>query len=44
MQPKQQADDEIQEDQLPNFLVNALIGAFSMSLGENVEITYLVRL
>ena len=38
MQPNQQADDEIHEDQLLNFLVNTLAGAFSLSLGENAEI------
>jgi len=35
---KQQADDEIHEDQLLNFLVNTLTGAFSLTLGENAEI------
>lgn len=34
----QQADDEIHEDQLLNFLVNTLTGAFSLSLGENAAI------
>ena len=34
----QQADSEIHEDQLLNFLVNALTGAFGMSLGENADI------
>ena len=38
MQPNQQADDEIHEDQLLSFLVNTLAGAFSFSLGENAEI------
>ena len=38
MQPSQQADDEIHEDQLLNFLVNTLTGAFSLTLGENAEI------
>ncbi|WP_318570982.1 ISH3 family transposase [Salinigranum marinum] len=34
----QQADDEIHEDQLLNFLVNILTEAFSVELGENAEI------
>ncbi|MFC7074302.1 ISH3 family transposase [Halovenus rubra] len=34
----QQADGEIHEDQLLNFLVNALTGAFGVSLAENAEI------
>jgi hypothetical protein len=34
----QQADGEIHEDQLLNFLVNTLTGAFSLNLGENAEI------
>ena len=34
----QQADSEIHEDQLLNFLVNALTGAFGVSLGENADI------
>jgi len=34
---QQQADDEIHEDQILNFLVNALTGAFGLSLGENAE-------
>ena len=34
----QQADGEIHEDQLLNFLVNTLTGAFGMSLAENAEI------
>ena len=38
MPPKQQADGEIHEDQLLNFLVNTLAGTFSLSLGENAEI------
>ena len=38
MQLNQQADDEIHEDQLLNFLVNTLAGAFSLNLGENAEI------
>ena len=38
MTPKHQADDEIHEDQLLNFLVNTLTGAFSLNLGENAEI------
>ena len=33
-----QADDEIHEDQLLNFLVNVLTGAFTLDLGENAEI------
>ncbi|MBS3761501.1 MAG: ISH3 family transposase [Halodesulfurarchaeum sp.] len=38
--PKQpdQADDEIHEDQLLNFLVNTLTGAFGLSLGENADL------
>jgi hypothetical protein len=36
--PKQQAADEIHEDQILDFLVNTLTGAFSLSLGENAEI------
>jgi hypothetical protein len=35
---KQQADGEIHEDQLLNFLVNVLTGAFDLDLGENAEI------
>ena len=38
MTTKQQADDEIHEDQLLNFLVNALTGAFSLNLDKNAEI------
>ena len=38
MQPNQQANDEIHEDQLLKFLVNTLAGAFSLSLGENAAI------
>ncbi|WP_256684140.1 ISH3 family transposase [Halococcus qingdaonensis] len=38
MTTKQQADDEIHEDQLLNFLVNTLTGTFSLTLGENAEI------
>jgi len=34
----QQADSTIHEDQLLNFLVNTLTGAFGMTLGENAEI------
>jgi hypothetical protein len=34
----QQADNEIHEDQLLNFLVNVLTGAFDLNLGENAEI------
>ena len=33
-----QADDEIHEDHLLNFLVNALTSAFCLELGENAEI------
>jgi hypothetical protein len=33
-----QADSEIHEDQLLNFLVNALTGAFGISIAENGEI------
>lgn len=38
--PKQpdQADDEIHENQLLNFLVNALTGTFGLNLGANAEI------
>jgi hypothetical protein len=36
---KQQADDEIHEDQLLNYLVNTLTGAFSLNLGENAGST-----
>lgn len=35
----QQIDGEIHKDQLLCFLVNTLTGAFSLSLGENAEIT-----
>lgn len=35
---QQQADSEIHEDQLLNFLVNVLTGAFMLDLGENAEI------
>ena len=38
MTTKQQADDEIHEEQLLNFLVNTLTDAFSLNLGENAEI------
>ena len=38
MQPNQQADDEIHEAQLLDFLVNTLTGAFSLTLGENAKI------
>jgi len=34
----QQADGEIHEDQLLNFLVSALTGAFGVSLAENADI------
>ncbi len=34
----EQADSEIYEDQLLNFLVNVLTGAFTLDLGENAEI------
>jgi hypothetical protein len=34
----QQADGEIHEDQLLNFLVNTLTGAFGLTLGENADI------
>jgi hypothetical protein len=34
----QQADDEIHEKQLLNFLVNTLTGAFSLNLGENADL------
>jgi len=33
-----QADGEIHEEQLLNFLVNVLTGAFTLNLGENAEI------
>ena len=39
MTPNQQAADEIHEDQLLNFLVNTLTGVFSLTLGENAEIS-----
>ena len=39
MPPKQQADDEIHENQLLNFLVNTLTGTFSLTLGGNAEIS-----
>ena len=38
MPDSQQADDEIHEDQLLNFLVNTLTGAFSLNSGENADI------
>ena len=38
MTPKQQADGQIHEDQLLNFLVNTLTGAFTLNLGENADI------
>ncbi len=38
MHDPEQADGEIHEDQLLNFLVNTLTGAFSLNLGENAEI------
>ena len=38
MTTKQQVDDEINEDQIRNFLVNTFTGAFSFTLGENAEI------
>ncbi len=34
---QQQADSEIHEDQLLNFLVNVLTVAFTLDLGENAE-------
>jgi len=37
-QQNQQADGEIHEDQLLNFLVNTLTGAFGLTLGENAEL------
>ena len=37
-QKQQQADGEVHEDQLLNFLVNALTGAFGVSLAENADI------
>lgn len=33
-----QADNEIHEDQLLNFLVNTLTGAFSLNFGENADL------
>ncbi len=33
----EQADSEIHEDHLLNFLVNVLTGAFTLDLGENAE-------
>ena len=33
----QQADGEIHEDQLLNFLVNALNGSFGVSFGDNAD-------
>ncbi|WP_142860910.1 ISH3 family transposase [Salinigranum halophilum] len=38
MHTTSQADDQIHEDQLLNFLVNILTDAFSVELGENAEI------
>lgn len=38
MYKPKQADDEIHEDHLLNFLVNTLTGAFALNLGENAEI------
>ena len=38
MHTTSQADDQIHEDQLLNFLVNILTEAFSVELGENAEI------
>ncbi|MFB6174259.1 MAG: ISH3 family transposase, partial [Halobacteriales archaeon] len=38
MSKHEQADGEIHEDQLLNFLVNALTGAFGVSLGENADL------
>jgi hypothetical protein len=35
---QQQADNEIHEDQLLNFLVNALTRAFGISIAENGDI------
>ena len=38
MHKPKQADGEIHEDQLLNFLVNTLTGAFSLNLDQNAEI------
>ncbi|EMA06142.1 ISH3 family transposase [Haloarcula marismortui] len=38
MSKHKQADSELHEDQLLNFLVNALTGAFGISLGENADL------
>ena len=38
MTKPKQADDEIHEDQLLNFLVNTLTGAFSLDIGENADL------
>lgn len=38
MPTNQQANDEVHEDQLFNFLVNTLTSAFSLNLGENAEV------
>ena len=39
MTKQNQADNEIHEDQLLNFLVNTLTGAFGISIAGNGEIT-----
>ena len=38
MSKHKQANGEIHEDQLLNFLVNTLTGAFGLSLGENADL------
>lgn len=38
MSKHQQADGEIHEDQLLNFLVNALTGSFGVRLGQNADL------
>ncbi len=38
MPDPQQVDDEIHEEQLLNFLVNTLTGAFSLNFGENADL------
>ena len=38
MTKPKQADGEIHGDQLLNFLVNALAGAFSLDIGENADL------
>ena len=38
MSKHKQANGEIHEDQLLNFLVNTLSGAFGLTLGENADL------